>query len=790
MPKKAAYLSSDSRIVIPCTCLEKGYQFPPNAGIFSVIESATLSTASSGPFAQVSESAGELYANMNLLTPPERKLNVDSVLHGVNFVMETGSGSKLNANKADAEKLAGQYRLICDKYNEKVPSTRVKGRNNCKPNWLNGEPAFKLETDVNKTPQYSIALADLFPGLFSHAFQFPLGLIQEDVFLDITFSQNAGRNNNSRAVFCPSLSTQTKNSMISVGVVTKGQGAAAATDVVLANPTSSLQDPKGSGLRLMVDIVDDGNGDFYTENVRIIDGGKGYQDGEELIFAHAQLGTQNMIVMAASKFKTWDSVNNWYVDNDGAGYATNDVKVVTHPTNPDLNFNIKVTGQNAGALTSCVLASVDDNNNLSVAANYDTPYEVEGGAALYLIKQNITFTNAAGAGAFVVGDIVVDHAAATNMGVVAVIDGNGRPTQLKVIKGSFADGTRLDKQSDANAVYCTLTQITTASADRATTTTNGLGLDPVFNFDNNNESDGKINIETGQVMLVSDLIYYFDGKLERDMKQMMEGGINVNYTQFLPNKSDLTGDADVSDYGQSDPQSHNRLIGFANETVRTIMFNLDNSGTVPGDVTTSDLPYVGQDKINPLLNKYHSRASLVQDGLSWNLNINSIPWYSSKVETDMRMFREANKMFGKFYLNKGQYQAWNQARQDKWTTTLTDGAPSAQPGFTTLDSNTEPTLQYEINDRKAGIVNQGWNGISQKWLRGMHHMNGVSFKMSDQNVPDNGVRVGAQQLDITIDYDSTYDPWYSGQCTLSLFGEVERRMTIHKGKIAVTAASY
>lgn len=154
LPKKAAYLSSDSRIVIPCTCLEPGYQFPPNAGIFSVIESATLSTASSGPFAQVSESAGELYANMNLLTPPERKLNVDSVLHGVNFVMETGSGSKLNANKADAEKLAGQYRLICDKYNEEFPSTRVKGRNDCKPNWLNGEPAFKLDTDVNNFTQF------------------------------------------------------------------------------------------------------------------------------------------------------------------------------------------------------------------------------------------------------------------------------------------------------------------------------------------------------------------------------------------------------------------------------------------------------------------------------------------------------------------------------------------------------------------------------------------------------------------------------------------------------------
>ena len=511
--------------------------------------------------------------------------------------------------------------------------------------------------------------------------------------------------------------------------------------------------------------------------------------GEQLTFAHASLGNDDLQVMPAVNFRSWDSATNFIIDTSGAGYVQDQTYTVTNPANPDLNFKIKATTVNAGNLAACTLASVDDNNNLSFAPNYDEPYTVDGGATIYIVKENLAITNAAGAGNFAEGDVVVDHASNANVAVITAVDGDDRPTQLHVIQGSFADGVRLDNTTD-NTIYCTLTAITTDDADRATWETNGLGLDPVFNFDNNNESDGKINIETGQVMLVSDLIYYFDGKLERDMKQMMEGGINVNYTQFLPNKSDLTGDADVSDYGESDPQSHNRLIGFANETVRTIMFNLYNSGTVPGDVTTSDLPYVGEDKINPLLNKYHSRASLVQDGLSWNLNINSIPWYSSKVETDMRMFREANKMFGKFYLNKGQYQAWNQARQDKWTTTLTDGAPSAQPGFTTLDSNTEPTMQYEINDRKAGIVNQGWNGISQKWLRGMHHMNGVSFKMSDQNVPDNGVRVGAQQLDITIDYDSSYDPFYSGQCTLSLFGEVERRMTIHKGKIAVTAASY
>ena len=121
---------------------------------------------------------------INMLTPPERELNVDSVIHGINYVMETGSGSKLNAKKSDAERLAGQYRLICDQYNGEYPSTKVKGRKDCRPNWVNGTNTLKLDTDATKTPQYSMSIGDLFPGLFQQSFQLPLGLIQEEILLD------------------------------------------------------------------------------------------------------------------------------------------------------------------------------------------------------------------------------------------------------------------------------------------------------------------------------------------------------------------------------------------------------------------------------------------------------------------------------------------------------------------------------------------------------------------------------------------------------------------------------
>ena len=515
------------------------------------------------------------------------------------------------------------------------------------------------------------------------------------------------------------MSTQTPNSVISLGLQQSGQGTGGAqSDLVLHTHTGSAS---GTGLRLLVDLDDNG----ITNNIRILDGGKGYAAIEALTFTHDDLDTDPLIVVPAYNFTTWNSATNFYVDSGkaGAGYVADTSYEVTNPVNSALNFKVTATAVNAGVLTTCQLASVAENNNMAFNSDYDEPYDVAGGAKIYVIKNILTITNAAGNGAFVVGDVVVDHAVATNTAVVAAIDGNDRPTSLHVIKGSFADGVQLDKPSDA-AVNCTLTAIT---ATNEAFEICGLGLDPLLNFDNDNESQGKVNVDTANVFLATDLIFYMDGRFERDSKQMMEGGITVNYTQFINVKSDLTDEADsVTDYGQSETQTHNRLIGFSNSVLRNLMFNCYNSGVVPGDAT-SDLPYVGQPKVNPLLNKYHSRGSLVKAGFRFNLNINSIPYFSSRIETDLRMFRELNKCHGNVYVNKGLYQAWNQARQDRWSVTLTDAAPSAQPGFTTLDSITAPTMQYEVNDRKAAIVNQGWNGISQSWLRGGSMPMMVSF---------------------------------------------------------------
>ena len=111
LPNKG-YLSSDSRIVLPAKCADPAYQYPPNVGVFSLASTATLSTESRGVLCQL-DNAGELYANMNLLTPPEKKRSIDSVLHGINYVCETASSSKCDGVLANVECMPGMFRLCC-----------------------------------------------------------------------------------------------------------------------------------------------------------------------------------------------------------------------------------------------------------------------------------------------------------------------------------------------------------------------------------------------------------------------------------------------------------------------------------------------------------------------------------------------------------------------------------------------------------------------------------------------------------------------------------------------------
>ena len=790
LPRRGAYLSADSRIVLPATCVEEGYQYPPNLGVFSLIQSASMRTESSGKFAEI-DNANHLYANLNQLTEPEKKLNIDSQLHGINFVFETCSGSKLDSNPDNSEVLAGQYRLAGDVYEKENPSQDVKGRNNCRPNWVNADYNFNLETDYENTPQYSISLGDLFPGLFKVDRQFPLGLLNEEVILDIVFSQNGDWGSNDRAIFCPSQSLATHDSITSLVWITQGQ-----VHTSLYNQTDLIMDNQvtgsGTGLRLMYDS--DATGKMI--NVRILDGGKGYKETDMIKFQdpaplNYQVDPKFMISTAVDP--SIDDDESVFNIVEGSGYEDGETYNVSYSENQTFLLN----ESNSFKVIYNEAEDTNDENWFEIVdpENVTRPYgtvKVEtpsGGtqAQILIARKVVNVTTSSPAGAFAVGDsFCLSTDQETAIGTILEKDANNMPTKLLILGPQELVATNKIEKSGDDTKNCVLD---TVEDHVVYATEAGLGLDPVFNY---NDTPGKkINIVTDQVFIATDLIYYLDGRLERDQDKMMKEGFQQVYTQFKSMKTTISEFSnDVSGYGSKSTQQFSRLMGLSNEVLRNILFRLYPSG--PQDVAKFPYHNVTGGKQNPLLLNYCSRASRAQDGMRFNVNVNSIPYYSSQIQTDLRMYHELNKCFGKpFYINKGHYMASPDCRQDNWTDNLTEDNPSKQPGFTTLDSAIVVTKQYEENDRKAGVSNQGYMGISQTHLRGTGHLMGCSFKkqVDAEQVAGNGVAVGSQAVDLQFEYDATYDPRFDGQSTLMCFAECERVLLIKQGSIINTTSS-
>jgi hypothetical protein len=135
---------------------------------------------------------------------------------------------------------------------------------------MNEKQAVKLTTSAQTTPQYSIRLMDLFPGLFQDGtFLIPTGILTEEVTIDLVFSRDGSLANNERAVFMPSLSSDRKSSIAQVAVSVKGDTGNAGDnekDVVLIESHASPADNLDS--RLIVDIV---NGKTENSLMEVVD---------------------------------------------------------------------------------------------------------------------------------------------------------------------------------------------------------------------------------------------------------------------------------------------------------------------------------------------------------------------------------------------------------------------------------------------------------------------------------------------------------------------------------------
>ena len=808
------YLSGDSRIVIPATCVKDCYQYCPTAAVYSLISQATMRVGDV-VVAQV-DSASQLYSMRENLSHLEKRENIEHVLHGTSNSYETCSGGRRTGSKSAKEVFGGQMRLVgSDGYDALEPDPNVKGRLGARPSLMDAKinQAYRLSTFFNDTsteagtPEFTIELSTLFPGFFGNRLQLPLALINHDdeVSIELVWSDNSGWGSNERAILCPSL-VETADKKAAIAVAWREQYSAAGALEAPSNFGVSLTDQvaeptnvanragvtgTGSGLRILYDTTAGG----LPENIRVLDAGKGYAEGDwmEVVFPGIGGAGDSLGLCVASGLSPLDSINEKFsVVAAGTGYTTGSA-VLNSLTNTDCSIDVQITAA-AGAITAVDTDGANVSYDAARVAQFlgcpgwstfsitQTGSGNNGTACFNLNAKDVTTANTVGT--FTLGSLVeLSGAAGTGLARVIGLTGGGAPNQLDLLDGQDWSGAgpfAIRMQSD-NAVTCDVSAATTVAGFQAPPSV-GLGADLSLYDEIAATTTGKINIVTNAVRLATDLIFYEDGREERDAKEMMTSGINMVYTEFRNVKTTLVQE-DPTSYGVANEAEHVRLIGFSNEVLRTLLMSHYPTGTQ----SDADFENYNLSKINPLLLKYCSRDSLAEDGISLQIVINSVPRFPSPINFNPHFYVELADCFGSpFYLPHGVYNGATSCKQrDNQSTT----AASSQPGFSTPESSSVATLQYELNDRKAGIANQSFMGVNQKYLRGMQKYMGVDLKKMTGNFKGNGVMIGSQAVEIDLNYKSTRNPYYSGQGELCIFGEVERIFQLSKGKVFVTTST-
>ena len=406
----------------------------------------------------------------------------------------------------------------------------------------------------------------------------------------------------------------------------------------------------------------------------------------------------------------------------------------------------------------------------------------------------------AGGANYTVGDILSVGGAGTKGVIEVVTVGAGAVTAYKVINcgsGYAAAGgvatTNLEV-TNAGAAGCTLN----LAAAGALSAQWDLSL-----YDTVNPNQ-KCVIDTTNVRMLVDYIFYEDGKQERVAAEMMgENGLLMPYSVFRTIKTTLVNAEDsllpaggtkvgIAE-GSSNTKQHTRQIGLANETVRQLtMCNYPN-GTNP---TIGKFP--GMSAKHPLLLNYCSMDSMVENnGRTHQFTINSIPYYPSPIDHSQHAYALHGEAFGNgLYVPLANYTGWCAAKQDDNEATI---GQSSQPGFSTLASNISAagvaTPRFELNKRKCGMANAKVRGQPNYWMNGMASYKGASFKLGRGNVMGNGIKVGATPMVVDLEFKTTRDnllepPFHSRNQELCVFAECERMFSLKNGFVSVSGASF
>ncbi len=798
------YLSPDCRIILPAICAKEGYDYPPNVGVFSLIKSATLRVGS----AVVSQlnNAAQYYALKHNLKPLEHREKIDEALHGMKFSFEGCSGCNKEGFDSGREVFSGQHRIVAsDGYEPQVgdqdPLTSVP------PPVQQGKfyKAYKLsevynDTDENAgSPEYQIELSQLFPNFFGKRIEIPLQLINPDdeVAIDIVFTDNSSWGKNERAVLYPNLINPENYEPTSLRCVayeahdavvqnntTRGAGFVVGGDIAAAGTMSFLEmggtranqllnkivvtragaDAPVTGLRLGA-FFNAGNGfggaAGYLEKIRVLDAGEGLEEGDVI-----RISSVNNAASSANdcRLVVCAKVKNIVPAPVQPAAGVPDIAAFTNPQNLNLGSNggNLAAGQNGGLISA--------------------------GGAGYAAGQLIQMKNQ------------MDESKAL-FNVVAISVNAGAVTACRLASEDDANKMLMNQTFNASAsnsyiavaggltIQCRLAMDANDNIDKQ------YGLKhSLFEYDKL-ETGGKINIVADKVRMITDLVHYEDGRMDADAKKMMGEGLQMIYGELRNIETSLTTNGKFTDtQGNSDPHDasssaaeHTRQIGLSNEVLRDIVISDAPSRTLRD---SKYFPHKGLANLNPLLLQYCSRDSLKEDGNKLQVTINSVPRFPAPLNQSSHFYNELRNVYGMpFYSPEGLYNGYTSCKQED-----NNGiAQTAQPGF--VDNNSKSTTdvtsqRFQLNDRKMGMTNQELEGVSQKALNGMGHYYGLDFKIGGQaNFSGNGIAIGSQAVQLDYTYTATQDPQFQGNSTLNCWAEVERYFQLKGGVVSVSAAS-
>lgn len=323
-----------------------------------------------------------------------------------------------------------------------------------------------------------------------------------------------------------------------------------------------------------------------------------------------------------------------------------------------------------------------------------------------------------------------------------------------------------------------------------------------------NKSDFRIEIDQKNTCLLVDYIFYENGEDVADEKRMMNQGIQMTFTDHRSVRQNMPfPDQKTAVQGSKYTHDYTFQIGMANEIVRQLTFQFIPSGNVKynADLTITDvkhernqtldlynhlgLPFNACGK-NPLLNQYVAVGTPISNGTELQLLINSVPYFPKPIAFSQQQYGLHSECHGKaLQIPEGYYNAYTSAKQKAnqvgflTTTNL--------PSYANHDNNSIEDTLYRINAYKGSFVQDTIYGHSQEHFIGMGNYQGVSFRLHEQNVVGNGVRVGAlpMQLEIKHNY-SPFAPLFAQNMMMQAFCEVERVFVLKNGFITVSNASY